>query len=639
MSTRTDKDETTTLRNVLDNLVDGVVVIDQNGNFLYVNEKAVQILEPGSGALDLARWTEYYRCYYPDQITPYPLDRLPLYRAARGEEVQDELIYMRGLQQPSSIWINASGRPLRNGDGSVWGGMAIIRDVTGEKRTEEKLNSTSSRFAALIENQQTGILVENEKRCILEANQAFCDLFTIAVSPAELAGADCNQASELAKSMFAEPDEFIRRTKRLLENRLIVTNERLPLADGRVFERDYIPVFFEGKYRGSLWQYRDITAREKARESFMVFETLYSALEQTADSVVITDRSGRIEYVNSGFEITTGYSRDEVLGKTPRILKSGVHDDAFYKNLWQQLSTGQMFRGTIVNRKKSGELYWSQQTITPVADDGGTVTHYVSVLKDITELLKQKEQEVEMRLAREVQQQFFRTTASVPGFDIVGSSFPALETGGDYFDFITMPDGYLGIAIGDVSGHGVASAIMMAEMRAYLRSYATSCTDVGEIMTRLNQQLEPDLTHGRFVTLLFARLDPGRRELTYASAGHVPGFLLGKSGNVGCPLESTAPPLGVLPDLELKSSEIIQLEPGQIILLTTDGILDSMADEDTEFGMTRAVEYVGDHRTESAGDIVTGLYRATQALAPNQSLEDDASLIILKVGEDSTLPH
>jgi PAS domain S-box-containing protein len=94
-------------------------------------------------------------------------------------------------------------------------------------------------------------------------------------------------------------------------------------------------------------------------------------VEQTADSVVITDRQGTIEYVNPAFEANTGYSPEEAMGKTPRILKSALHDREFYSRLWNQILEGETFRGTLVNRKKSGELYWTEQTITPIKDSAG----------------------------------------------------------------------------------------------------------------------------------------------------------------------------------------------------------------------------------------------------------------------------
>jgi PAS domain S-box-containing protein len=112
---------------------------------------------------------------------------------------------------------------------------------------------------------------------------------------------------------------------------------------------------------------------------------LSSAVEQTADAVFITDRAGTIEYVNPGFEEITGYERAEVLGKTPRILKSGQAEPEYYERLWSTLLAGEVFRAEAVNRKYDGTLFVAEQTITPMKDPDGEITHFVSVLKDMTE--------------------------------------------------------------------------------------------------------------------------------------------------------------------------------------------------------------------------------------------------------------
>jgi PAS domain S-box-containing protein len=142
--------------------------------------------------------------------------------------------------------------------------------------------------------------------------------------------------------------------------------------------------------RGAQFRVADTgpTEPESIDDKISTYRRLSSAVEQIADSVFITNRDGAIEYVNPAFETTTGYKGDEVLGKTPAILKSGEHDAEFYNELWREITAGRPFRCTVRNRKKTGELYWAQQTITPVRENNGDITHYVSVLEDITDLLR-----------------------------------------------------------------------------------------------------------------------------------------------------------------------------------------------------------------------------------------------------------
>jgi len=115
---------------------------------------------------------------------------------------------------------------------------------------------------------------------------------------------------------------------------------------------------------------------------------LSRAVEQSADTVVITDRYGLIEYVNPAFEVLTGYSRDEVCGKTPRILKSGEQGPDVYQEMWRTILTGNVYRGILVNRKKNGELYYVEESICPVRDANGEITHFISNGRDLTERLR-----------------------------------------------------------------------------------------------------------------------------------------------------------------------------------------------------------------------------------------------------------
>lgn len=617
-------------KTALNCLSDGLVVSDLDGRFLLFNPAAEKILGVGAKNLNPLEWANAYGCFLPDKVTPFPSDRLPLFRALNGEEIDDELIYIKNPEQPSGKWINVSGKPLRDDKGDICGGMVIFRDISERKLTEESLYTTSLRLSALSDNQQSGILIENEKRRILQVNQAFCDMFDISAAPSELIGSDCSGYTEQAKNMFINPDEFTGRVDTLLQQKTVVTNDELLLTDGRVFQRDYIPIFNDDEYRGHLWQYRDITERRQAQERIQTFERLGAALQQTADSVIITNKRGIIEYVNQAFEITTGFSRSEALGRTPAILKSGKQDEKFYGSLWKEIMAGRPFRCTIVNRKKTGELYWAQQTITPMKDDDGNITHFVSVLKDITDLIEKKDQEAKMLVAREVQQRFYEANASLPGFDIAGAAYPADETGGDYFDFIEMKDGRLGIVVGDVSGHGIGAALMMAETRAYLRSFASGCDDVAEILKRVNQSLKPDLEDGQYVTLLLCCLDPNKRTITYASAGHVPGFLINETGDVELTLGGTGYPLGLFPDAQYSSEEFRLSKPGQVLLLPTDGIMESRASDETPFGIKQTIDYIGFHHRETAYQIVNGLYFAVKAHAGEQAQLDDITAIIIK---------
>ena len=396
-----------------------------------------------------------------------------------------------------------------------------------------------------------------------------------------------------------------------------------------------------GAQRGAVAIFRDVTAAEKALRNHSPglsqaaaratpdasdwqaaleglelyrghYERLCRAVEQTADSVVITDRQARIEYVNPAFEATSGYTAQEVLGRKPSLLQSGQHDKQFFEALWAKLDAGEPWRGTIINRKKSGELYWSEQTISPMKDDAGRVTHFVSVLKDITGQRKQREQEFYLQLASEVQQHLYRGADSVTGFDMAGITCPADLTGGDYFDTIAHPDGRVTVAIGDVSGHGVGSALVMAATRAYIRAFTKSEADAATLLRHLNGALTADLNGGRFVTLMLIQVDPRTRSIEYAGAGHLPSYLLRGDGGVELVLGSTGPPLGLLAEAEFATCGPIAYGDGDAIVLFTDGVTEAVNADGQEFGAERALDTVRLHRRSSARELVEGLAEAVR---------------------------
>jgi PAS domain S-box-containing protein len=421
-------------------------------------------------------------------------------------------------------------------------------------------------------------------------------------------------ARALAGETVGETEIFIRNAERPAGVWIIA--KASPLWDGA------------GALRGGVVVISDITKRKETEERI---QTLTNAVEQTADSIVITDRNGLIQYVNPAFEQTTGFTRDDSLGRTPAILKSGVHDAAFYQELWSTILSGKVFRATIANRKKCGEIYFAEQTITPMRDSAGNITQFVTVVKDVTEQRKLQEHETQMRLARAVQQQFYTIAPpQIQGFDIAGAAFPAAETGGDYFDFVPLPKGCIGISIGDVCGHGISSALLMVELRTHLRAFSRKSLDVGEILTLVNSALVSDLEKGRYATLAFCRLHPPSRTIVYASAGHVPGYILDANGAVRHVLDSTDIPLGLFAERPFTSGEEIMLEPGEILALLTDGITEAEKPDRTQFGVGRALEFIRDHRQESAQQIVNGLYRTVRDFSDGLPQADDIAAIICK---------
>jgi PAS domain S-box-containing protein len=398
-----------------------------------------------------------------------------------------------------------------------------------------------------------------------------------------------------------------------------------------------------GALRGRFETLKDATSRAAITDTTgrltrdALIQRLSSAVEQTADGIFITDRSGVIEYVNPAFETMTGYAAAELIGQTPRVLKSGKQPPAYYDTLWKTILAGEVFKSLSVNRTSSGAEYQAEQTITPLKDPSGEVTHFVSVIKDVTERVSRQAREMEMSCAARVQRGLYPPAPpAIPGFDIAGAVWPAKMTGGDYFDYLQMPGDALGIAIGDVCGHGLASALIMATTRAYLRPVAALHDDPGTILARVNTFLHGDLQHDRqFVTLFLARLDPAARALVYASAGHPPAHVLDKNGTVKVTLQSTSRPLGLFGQICSPTSESLTLEPGDLLVLLTDGVTEAEAPDGGIFGTEGALQVIATHRSESASNIVQHLRDAVRDFSAEAGQPDDVTIVICKVQEVS----
>ncbi len=238
--------------------------------------------------------------------------------------------------------------------------------------------------------------------------------------------------------------------------------------------------------------------------------------------------------------------------------------------------------------------------------------------------------ERDMETARQIQQRMFPSgPPALAGFEVGGACFPAAATGGDFFDYIPMPNGCIGIVCGDVSGHGIGPALLMALVHSYLRALARTHVDPAEILTKANRLVHDDMEDDRFITLFFARLDPSTRALVYAGAGHE-AHLIDACGKVTT-LSSTGLPLGILEEGEIGQGPSIILEHEQILLLLSDGILETRSAGGEQFGLARVLETVKVHRQKPVQEIAEAIYQAARDYAGNVAQDDDMTIVIVRV--------
>ncbi len=367
---------------------------------------------------------------------------------------------------------------------------------------------------------------------------------------------------------------------------------------------------------------------------------LCTSIESAGDAVIVTDIDGRITYVNSAFERITGWSRDEALGHTPRILKNDATPVRVHRNLWETISKGRIWQGVLQNQRKDGTLYRVEQTIAPVMDHG-QVAAYVSVHRDVTErnrveaecreFAEEKLRGVEQELAnaREIQQRLYpQRVPKVPGLDVAGAAFPADATCGDYFDFISLSDGRLNLVIGDVSGHGLGPAMLMVETRAALRVLLSVPGRIDEILSNLNTLILDDTTDQWFVTLFLACIESDMQTLRYVGAGHA-AYLI-RQGGVCEVLGSTGPPLGVVEKSTFSPVTTVRFEEGDSLLLITDGLTETQSPEGELLGADRMLSIFSQHTQEPAEVIVRKLYRSARDFAGGLPQADDITIVVAR---------
>ncbi len=379
---------------ILESMGDGIVVADEEGRFLLFNPAAERILGIGQLDVSLERWAEFYGVYNLDTGELVPSEMMPLTRAIRGEDSNQIELMIRNAARPDGLIISVTGRPLRDHEGHVCGGVVVLRDITNRKQTEEHLRFKSNLLQALMDNIPDSIYFKDCESRFLSINRALASRFGLDNPKAALGKTDLDYfLPEHARQAIADEQEIIRSGRAVID-----VEEKETWPDGHVTwaATTKMPLTDQcNEVIGTFGISRDVTERKQAEQKLL---KLSQALEQSADAVFITDRNGSIEYVNPAFTHMTGYSRDESLGQTPRLLQPDAPPQSVERELWDLVQEGQTRRAERTYRKKNGEILYADETITPLRDDSGEINHLVATCKDVTETRRAVE---ELRRTRE----------------------------------------------------------------------------------------------------------------------------------------------------------------------------------------------------------------------------------------------
>lgn len=286
-------------------------------------------------------------------------------------EIEHRIIYDDGKTGTILVRYNA----IKDSEGKTIKTIGVNQDITARKLAEEKLQESENRYRKIFEEHSAAkILIDHSTRQIIDANSAATNFY--GWTRDELKNKTIADISVSSKSGM---DKTFNKT---LNNQQLRFEAKHKLSDGHIRDVEIYSSKIELQGKTVIHSIiHDITERKKAEENN---RTLTKAIEQSPVSVVITDPHGNIQFVNNKFTSISGYSFNEVTNRNPRILKSGLQPDEFYKNLWDTILSGRIWRGEMQNKKKNGELYWEDVIISPIFDERG-ISNFVAVKEDITQ--------------------------------------------------------------------------------------------------------------------------------------------------------------------------------------------------------------------------------------------------------------
>jgi len=373
--------------NLINNATAPIFVLDSRHRIIFWNKACEELT--GFAAEEMIgadrQWEPFYRDRRPTLadviIDSREADLSELYAkfspshlARKG--IQAEGCYLGLGGKDRYIFFDAA--PIRNADGELVAAIETLHDITDRKIAEDNVVLLKDFYLTLFE--------EFPALIWRSGTDAKCNYFN--KTWLQFTGRALEEELGDGWAEGVHPDDLERCVSRYLQafhgREPFSMEYRLRRHDGEYrWIVDMGRPFLEPdcSFAGYVGACYDITDRLRAADSL---RKLSLAVEQSPTSIVITDLAGRIEYVNSQFTEITGYSTEEAVGQTPRIQKSGLHSPAFYREMWETITSGNEWRGELRNRKKSGELYWENAIITPISDGEGVVSHFLANKEDIT---------------------------------------------------------------------------------------------------------------------------------------------------------------------------------------------------------------------------------------------------------------
>ena len=356
-------------------------------------------------------------------------------------------------------------------------------------------------------------------------------------------------------------------------------------------------------------------------------------VQNVTEAIVITDARRTITFANPAAAILLGYTPEELMGQ-PWTFITPPDQQSTVEAVVPQRLRGEASRYELELVHKDGRRVPVLVSANPRFDAAtrrfvGTM----AVFTDITQVLAHQKVEQELALAWQMQSSFLPDTLpDIPGWQLAATLEPARRTSGDFYDLIPLPNGRFGLLIADVADKGMGAALYMAVSRTLIRTYAVEYhTQPRFVFNAANRRMMSD-THGDlFVTAFYGVLDPASGTLTYCNAGHNPPFLLRRGDATVQALTRTGMPLGAFKGMTWEQ-QTLQLAPGDVLLLYTDGVTDAEDEGEAFFGQERLLEVARANLGRSAQDMQDATMAAIHEFMGGAPQFDDITLMLVVRG-------
>ncbi|MFV9551244.1 PAS domain-containing sensor histidine kinase [Algibacter sp. PT7-4] len=340
------------LQGVFENIVDAYVIMDLMGYILKMNDAAVKLLgfdnsKEDFNLLEMVKPSEALRVAESFQKL-----------LKNGSLTDFNVTVITKKKEEKIVHINAS---VIYDKGSPVAAQGIVRDITKEKEIETNLIQSEKRLVDLLKNLDSGVLVEDENRKMVLINDAFVGFFLKTGKPLMQKGDDCSLAAERNKSLFKNPEHFVKSVEQAVKNRKLIKDEEFQTVDGKIFERDFVPIFnTDNEYKGHMWNYRDVTIQRNFNRSLEFQKQKYQNIIANMNlGMVEVGIDDRILMVNQSFAKMTGYTEKELIGVKGKDFLPAKEDKDLVKEKVKARKKGRTDLYEVRIRNKAGDIrYW-----------------------------------------------------------------------------------------------------------------------------------------------------------------------------------------------------------------------------------------------------------------------------------------